>query len=102
MLLIHILLSLWYINILQLFALKTQKAAVLYDGSCILLWQRPTFPGSYPPSIISAEELNYRVRNGNGWDLFAIITRDELFDYKLNNAENVFGYRLTHITLSKH
>ena len=34
--------------------------------------QRPTFPGSYPPSIISAKELNFRVRDGNGCVLFAI------------------------------
>ena len=38
-------------------------------------WQRPTFPGSLPPSIISAEELNYCVRDGNRCDLFAIATR---------------------------
>jgi hypothetical protein len=28
-----------------------------------------------PPTTIGAEELNFRVRNGNGCDLFAIITR---------------------------
>ena len=38
-------------------------------------WRRPTFPGSFPPSIISAEELNFRVRDGNGCVLFAIATR---------------------------
>ena len=37
--------------------------------------RRPTFPGSCPPSIISAKELNFRVRDGNGCVLFAIITR---------------------------
>ena len=36
--------------------------------------RRPTFPGSLPPSIISAEELNFRVRDGNGCVLFAIVT----------------------------
>ena len=36
-------------------------------------WQRPTFPRSL--SIIGAEELNDRVRDGNGCDLFARITR---------------------------
>ena len=28
-----------------------------------------------PPTTIGAEELNFRVRYGNGCDLFAIITR---------------------------
>ena len=37
--------------------------------------RRPTFPGSHPPSIISAEELNFCVRYGNRCDLFAIVTR---------------------------
>ena len=36
--------------------------------------RRLIFPGGYPPSIFSAEELNYRVRDGNGWTLFAIDT----------------------------
>ena len=36
--------------------------------------QRPTFPRGRPRSIISAEGLNCRVRNGNGWDPFAIVT----------------------------
>ena len=36
--------------------------------------RRPTFPGSCPPSIISAKELNYCVRDGNRCILFAIVT----------------------------
>ena len=37
--------------------------------------RRPTFPGSFPPSIIGAKELNYCVRDGNRCDLLAIVTR---------------------------
>ena len=40
--------------------------------------RRPIFPGSFPPSIFGTEELNYRVRNGNGWTLFVIDTDYEL------------------------
>ncbi len=36
--------------------------------------RRPTLPHSHPCSTIGAEELNYRVRNGNGWSLFAMVT----------------------------
>ena len=36
--------------------------------------RRLIFPGGCPPSIFSTEELNYRVRYGNGWTLFAIDT----------------------------
>ena len=34
----------------------------------------PIFPWGYPQSIIGAEELNFRVRDGNGCTLFAIVT----------------------------
>ena len=34
----------------------------------------PIFPGRRQPSIISRNELNYRVRNGNGWTLALIST----------------------------
>ena len=36
--------------------------------------RRPIFPGSCPPSIFSTRELNYRVRDGNGWTLSVINT----------------------------
>ena len=36
--------------------------------------QRPTFPGSFPPSIIGAKELNFCVRDGNRCSLPAIVT----------------------------
>ena len=35
----------------------------------------PTLPHSCPCSTIGAEELNYRVREGNGWVLLAMITQ---------------------------
>ena len=35
---------------------------------------RPIFPGSHPPSIFGTNELNYRVRDGNGWTLIVIST----------------------------
>src|SRR5579863_1287460 len=34
----------------------------------------PIFPWGCPQSIVRAEELNFRVRDGNGCTLFAIIT----------------------------
>src|SRR6266480_6748798 len=36
--------------------------------------RRPIFPWGCPHSIIGAEELNDRVRDGNGCTLFAIVT----------------------------
>ena len=32
----------------------------------------PVFPGRRQPSIVGGDELNYRVRNGNGWTLTPI------------------------------
>ena len=37
----------------------------------------PIFPGRLQPSIVGADELNFRVRNGNGWTL-ALINTDYL------------------------
>ena len=34
----------------------------------------PIFPGSLPPSIVGANELNFCVRYGNRWILIAINT----------------------------
>ena len=34
----------------------------------------PIFPGSHPPSIVGACELNFCVRDGNRWNLTAIST----------------------------
>ena len=38
----------------------------------------PIFPGRFQQSIFGANELNYRVRDGNGWTLIAINTDYEL------------------------
>ena len=52
-----------------------------WKGGVLTAWpwshinrQRPTFPGSFPPSIIGAKELNFCVRDGNRCDLLAIVT----------------------------
>ena len=40
----------------------------------------PIFPGRRQPSIVSRDELNYRVRNGNGWTL-ALISTNFVFQF---------------------
>ena len=37
----------------------------------------PIFPGSRPPSIVGAHELNFCVRDGNRWTLMTINTNYE-------------------------
>ena len=39
-----------------------------------LCWHRPIFPIRRQTSIFGTGELNYRVRNGNGWTLTVIDT----------------------------
>ena len=63
-----------------------------WKGGVLTAWpwshknrQRPTFPGSFPPSIISAKELNYCVRDGNRCGLFAIVTG---FSYEGSHPQN--------------
>ena len=52
---------------------KNKKTAVLLDD-CFQCWRKPIFPGRHQPSIFGAGELNFRVRDGNGWTLAAINT----------------------------
>ena len=61
-------------SITLLFVFQGKEKRLLYSTVFSLFRQRPTLPGSHPPSTISAEELNFCVRNGNRWDLFAIVT----------------------------
>ena len=35
----------------------------------LLCWRRPIFPARHQASIVGIGELNFRVRNGNGWTL---------------------------------
>jgi hypothetical protein len=51
-----------------------KKALEFPRGPFILSRRRPTFPRSYPRSIIGDAELNCRVRNGNGCDLRSMTT----------------------------
>ena len=39
-------------------------------------WRRPTLPLGLPSSTIGSKELNFRVREGIGCDLFDITTRN--------------------------
>src|ERR1700741_3789491 len=43
-------------------------------GLSILSRRRPTFPHSYPCSIVGPARLNFRVRDGNGCDPRGMIT----------------------------
>ena len=50
---------------------------------CSALYRHfPIFPGRHRPSILGVKELNFRVRNGNGWNLLAINT-----DYDKKNGD---------------
>ena len=41
-------------------------------------WRTPIFPGRHQPSIFGTNELNFRVRDGNGWTLVVINTNYSL------------------------
>ena len=41
---------------------------------CPLVLALPIFPGRLQPSIVGRSELNFRVRDGNGWTLALIST----------------------------
>ena len=60
---------------------QREKPLVFTSGFSYKIRQRLTLPGPCGPSTISAERLNCRVRDGNGWDPLAIVTgKLKLFD----------------------
>ena len=44
-------------------------------GAFVIIGQRPTFPPTCAGSIIGAEGLNFRVRDGNGCFPLAMVTQ---------------------------
>ena len=53
-----------------------QKPRLSPGLSLILIGRLPTLPHTRACSTIGAEGLNFRVRDGNGWDPFARITQN--------------------------
>ena len=54
--------------------IKKIKTPVLLDRRFWFVSALPIFPGRFQPSIFGVNELNYRVRDGNGWTLITINT----------------------------
>ena len=55
---------------------KNRSSRVFAAAS--LCQRRAIFPGRRQPSIVATDELNFRVRNGNGWTLIVIGTDFEV------------------------
>src|SRR5882757_10540731 len=53
-----------------------RKSPGLYQGFSSLIGQLPTLPHTCACSTIGAERLNFRVRDGNGWDPLAMVTQN--------------------------
>src|ERR1700732_4931153 len=57
---------------------KEKGLELEFEAFLNLSRRRPTFPHSYPCSIIGPTRLNFRVRDGNGCDPRGITTRNLL------------------------
>ena len=59
-------------------ALSCFQKQTAHENSCAVCWcgirQRPILPGRHQPGTFGAEKLNFCVRDGNRWDLLAIVT----------------------------
>ena len=66
---------------------ENNKRDILSNVSFIVL-ALPIFPGRCQPSIVGRSELNFRVRDGNGWTLALISTNcwDAIAPSKPNNV----------------
>src|SRR5688572_13689797 len=65
---------------------EKQKAHRVRVGFLELIGRRPTLPHTRACSTIGAERLNFRVRDGNGWDPLARITQSRLTSRYLTGA----------------
>ena len=73
--------------------MKTQQFVLLCHIECRHL---SIFPGSCPPSIVDANELNYCVRKGNRWTLVAIGTDSiDAFRQYCKNALQFLPYQFS-------
>ncbi len=66
------------------------KRQRLHSQSLSLCWHRAIFPVRRQTSIVATDELNFRVRNGNGWTLVVIDTN---FGDPCGNRTHVWGVR---------
>ena len=64
-----------------------------YWATAFKCWRKPIFPDRLQSSIFGAGELNFRVRDGNGWTLAAINTNSFVFcrlSRRLSNNTTAF------------
>ena len=60
----------------------------------------PIFPGRRQPSIFGADELNCRVRDGNGWTLTAISTNLLSFEKESKQRKLQLNFSLLTVFLN--
>ena len=70
---------------------EKQRAPAFAGALLELIGRLPTLPHTRACSTIGAERLNYRVRDGNGWDPLARITQ-KCFEL-LEEASNTDGIK---------
>ena len=74
---------------------KNKKTAFKRRFIC---WHLPIFPGRHQPSIFGTNELNFRVRDGNGWTLIVINTNSCRAPARLQY--NIILFRKTQVFFS--
>ena len=57
-----------------MFLLKSKQRTSNRALFVVVIRQRPILPGRHQPGTFGAEKLNFCVRDGNRWDLLAIVT----------------------------
>lgn len=68
---------------------KKAPTQLSVGGFFKLIPQRPTLPYSYPYSTIGPEELNFRVRNGNGCGLLGMTTGSLVVNQNTSNLKKL-------------
>ncbi len=72
---------------------QRKKPVLFRAGFFDLTGRLPSLPHTCACSTIGAEGLNFRVRDGNGWDPLAKVTQNSLLNCEMRNSDKskVFG-----------
>ena len=70
---------------------RARKNSIQSDEAFLML-ALPIFPGSHPPSIVGACELNFCVRDGNRWTLTAINTNSYGWLFTIVYCQKPLGF----------
>ena len=73
---------------------QKEKASLISQAGLYLIRRRPTLPHTFACSTIGPAGLNFRVRDGNGWNPRGVIAGNLLADFLRENFKELSDLKL--------